>query len=69
MPKKKSGRLSKQLNVRVSEAIYDRVDAVAFKLGIDPSDLVRMILAERLPEYETRTASLPGPQSETRAQT
>lgn len=54
MPKKKTAKLGKQLNVRVSDLVYERVEKTANQLGIDPSDLVRMILAESLPEYEER---------------
>lgn len=54
MPKKKTAKLDKQLNVRVSDGIYLRVEQTANQLGIDPSDLVRMLLAENLPVYEER---------------
>lgn len=61
MPKKKSGKLDKQLNVRVATGTYERIEHVADKLGIDPSDLVRMILNENLPTYEDRVSRLTRP--------
>lgn len=56
MPKKKSAKLDRQLNVRVSATIYESVEEVANALGIDGSDLVRMVLAEKLPEYAERAS-------------
>lgn len=56
MPKKKAPRLGKQLNVRVPEPMYERVEKCAIRLGIDSSDLIRMMLVERLSDYEERAA-------------
>ena len=56
MPKKRSVKLEKQLNVRVTAAMYDRVETVSNQLSIDPSDLVRIILAEQMSVYEDRAA-------------
>jgi hypothetical protein len=54
MPKKRGQKLDKQLTVRVSSDLYDRIDETSNKLGIDPSDLVRMLLTENMPGYEDR---------------
>ena len=61
MRKKRGVKLTKQLNVRVSESIYTRVDRIAFKLDVDPSDVVRMLLAEHLEEHEQRLKIPPLP--------
>ncbi len=54
MAKKKPEGKTKQLNVRVPLDIADRLEAAAESLATDPSHLLRIILAEKLPEYEER---------------
>lgn len=66
MPKKKGQRLEKQLAVRCSSDLYERIEQTANKLGIDPSDLVRMVLTESLPAYEDRADKTVRPAREQR---
>jgi hypothetical protein len=51
--KKKSGK-TRQINVRMPTDLADRLDKAAEMLATDLSHLLRMILAEKLPEYEDR---------------
>jgi predicted DNA-binding protein len=51
--KKKNGK-TRQINVRMPMDLADRLDKAAAMLATDPSHLLRMILAEKLPEYEDR---------------
>jgi hypothetical protein len=44
----------KQMNIRVPMALFDRLEKAAELLASDPSHLVRLILVEKLPEYEER---------------
>ena len=53
MAKKKSGK-TRQINVRMPMDLADRLDKAAEMLATDPSHLLRMILVEKLPEYEDR---------------
>lgn len=46
--------LTKQLNVRVPSDLYDRLEEAAVMLATDSSHLLRMMIAEKLPEYEER---------------
>lgn len=52
--KKKPEARTRQLNVRLPEDLAERLDRTAKMLATDISHLVRMILAEKLGEYETR---------------
>lgn len=54
MPKKKAGRMEKQLTLRVPADLYTRLENAANKLLLDQTALARLILAEKLPEYERR---------------
>ena len=56
MRKKREVRLQKQLTVRISDVVYTLLDDVSCKLGMLPSDLVRMILNEKLQEYVDRAS-------------
>jgi len=51
---KKSSQGTRQLNVRVPIDLADRLDKAADMLATDVSHLLRMILVEKLPEYEER---------------
>ena len=42
------------LNVRMGRGLRDRLAKAARALGVDTSSLVRMMLTEKLPEYEAR---------------
>ena len=68
MRKKKQVKLTKQLNVRVSERTYQRVEALAFRQDIDPSDVVCIILAEHIDEHEKRLKITPGQAEPTETQ-
>lgn len=48
----------RQYNVRLSPLQSARIDATAEALGLDPPQLVRMIVAEHLHEYEARAARI-----------
>ncbi len=58
MPKKKANAQSElqcvQMNVRVTPSMMDRIDAVSSKLGLDVSNLMRLVLNECIPIYEVR---------------
>ena len=56
MAKKTSDRPSdgRQINFRAGPDLFRRLDAVADGLGLDVSNLVRMILHENLHRYESR---------------
>lgn len=45
---------TRQVNVRFPEDLAARLDKAAEMLATDPSHLLRMIVAEKLPEYEDR---------------
>src|SRR5262245_52656024 len=65
--KKKPGSKTRQINVRVPVDLADRLDAAAAMLATDASHLLRMILVEKLPEYEERgrrARGLPAPESD-----
>ena len=53
---KKADRPSegKQINFRAPPDLAERLEAVAEALGLDVSNLVRMVLKENLREYERR---------------
>jgi predicted DNA-binding protein len=42
----------KQINFRASLPLAERLDRTASRLGLDVSNLVRMILIKHLPDYE-----------------
>jgi predicted DNA-binding protein len=46
--------MTKQLNVRVPLDLAQRLDEAAKMLATDGSHLLRMMIAEKLPEYERR---------------
>lgn len=50
----------KQINFRAPNDLSERLDAVASGLGLDVSNLVRMVLYENLDQYEERVARLKG---------
>jgi hypothetical protein len=52
--RKKPETKTRQLNVRVPVDIADRLEAAATMLATDASHLLRLILVEKLPEYEER---------------
>lgn len=52
MPKKKIGKLAKQINVRVPADMYERVTAVAMAMGVDASGLTRIMYTKYLVEFE-----------------
>jgi hypothetical protein len=51
--KKKPGK-TRQINVRVPIDLADRLEKTADMLATDASHLLRLILVEKLPEYEER---------------
>jgi CBS-domain-containing membrane protein len=54
-PKATAGR---QVNFRASDELYSRLERISGVLGVDLSNLVRLILHENLPAYERRAAQL-----------
>jgi hypothetical protein len=46
--------LTRQVNVRFPEDIAERLEDAAAMLGVDSSNLLRMIVIENLPIYEER---------------
>jgi CBS-domain-containing membrane protein len=67
MPRKQTGKDAarsesgtRQFNFRASDALSARLEAVAEALGLDHSNLVRMIILENLPAYERRVEQLRG---------
>jgi hypothetical protein len=55
LAKKKAGaKKTRQVTVRVPIDLADRLDKAAEMLATDASHLLRMILVEKLPEYEER---------------
>jgi hypothetical protein len=55
-PKPEPGR---QVNFRANDALYGRLERVAVALGLDISNLVRMVLHENLHVYEQRVEQIP----------
>jgi hypothetical protein len=53
VPRKKLGK-TRQLNVRVPTDLADRLEKTAEMLATDASHLLRLMLVEKLPEYEER---------------
>jgi hypothetical protein len=51
---KKKPVKTRQINVRVPVDLADRLDRAAAMLATDASHLLRMVLVEKLPEYEQR---------------
>lgn len=66
--KKKTGTgKTKQINVRVPVDIADRLEQAAVMLATDASHLLRLLLVEKLPEYEERgrrARGIPSPAEE-----
>jgi hypothetical protein len=50
----------RQVNFRAQEDLFARLNAVGKALGLDMSNLVRMILYEQLAVYEARVAQIQG---------
>lgn len=48
----------RQVNFRATDDFYGRLERVAGILGVDLSNLVRMILHENLPQYERRASQI-----------
>lgn len=53
-----TGTTGKQVNFRASEELYARLEALSSGLGLDISNLVRMVLMENLHAYEARLEGL-----------
>ena len=51
---KKKPDKTKQLNVRVPMDLADRLEKAADMLATDASHLLRLMIVEKLPEYEER---------------
>ena len=51
---KKKTETTKQVNVRFPADIAERLETAAEKLGLDTSHLLRLMVVEKLPEYERR---------------
>lgn len=45
---------SKQVAFRLPQSLVDRLEAAGDLLGLDMSNLLRMMIIEKLPEYEDR---------------
>jgi hypothetical protein len=59
--KKNAGELSsagKQVSLRMPQSLNQRLEAVADALGVDVSNLVRMVLSENLAPYERRAEQI-----------
>jgi hypothetical protein len=56
--KKADGGLPKQVNFRVSDSFYSRIEAAAEALGLDVANLLRMIVKENLATYEQRAEAI-----------
>ncbi len=55
LPRKpKNPEPSKQVAFRLSKPLGDRLESAADVLGLDTSNLLRMMVIEKLPEYEER---------------
>ncbi len=66
VPKKKDKpEPSKQVAFRLALTMVDRLDEAAKQLGLDTSNLLRMMIIEKLPEYEDRGRRAHGDLSET----
>ncbi len=50
--KKKNGPNNRQVNVRLTEEDYARIEAVSLTLGIDVAQLVRSCVKKQLPHLE-----------------
>jgi len=68
VPKKKADKspepMTKQLNVRVPIDLATRLETAAKMLATDGSHLLRMMIAEKLPEYERRARAARGQEPE-----
>jgi hypothetical protein len=53
-PDEDKGEKTVQVNVRIPMSFVARLENAAEKLGIDRSNLLRIMIAEKLPEYEER---------------
>jgi metal-responsive CopG/Arc/MetJ family transcriptional regulator len=60
--KKKETGTTEQVNIRFPADMINRLDETASGLGIDRSGLVRMIVIEKLVEYERRAREARGEQ-------
>jgi hypothetical protein len=58
VPKKKEDNKLVQLNIRMQPRLLARLDKVSAALGTDRSNLVRLMVSERLPDYEARAKAL-----------
>lgn len=56
-PKGAAPAKRRQYNVGIDPATAARIDDTAEALGLDASQLLRMIVREHLPEYERRAAA------------
>jgi hypothetical protein len=52
--KKPAGKRTRQINVRMPVDLADRLEKAAEMLASDASHLLRLIVVEKLPEYEER---------------
>lgn len=48
--------LNRQVNFRVTDAFYARIETTASTLGLDVANFIRMVLAESMAIYEDRAA-------------
>ena len=62
-PGKKDSK-TRQINVRMPTDLAERLDKAADMLATDPSHLLRMIIVEKLPEYEERGCKARGIEAE-----
>lgn len=52
MGKKKGDANNRQVNIRVTEELYARVEAAATTLGFDVAQLIRSFIRKQLPHAE-----------------
>ncbi len=50
------------MNFRAPMPLYERLENVSVALGLDVSNLVRMIILENLHAYERRVEQIPEPE-------
>jgi len=57
---KGASQFSHQMNIRIPDDLYGRIEKTAAALGLDETNLVRMILNENLASYEHRADQIHG---------
>jgi len=69
VPKKKQAKsptdqgvppVSHQMNIRVPDGLYVRIEETAAALGLDATNFLRMVIKENLAQYEQRAEQIRG---------